>query len=118
MTFQDQLAADAVNVFASTLVFGESVTYYPEGDLEEDGVDATAVVIRNPVASLPVDGGITELVYLLAIPRSQIEAVTVDSDLVYVDDENGTSRKCLVTKIESSDAGMWRLLVRVGGAAS
>ena len=114
MTFRDRLASDGVKVFANADTFGETVTYYAEGAVEGEGEEILAVIDRNPVTALGVDSGLPETVYLLSIPTSELDSVVIDSDVIDLVDEQGTTRRCLVQSIDSWDEGMWRLRVRVG----
>lgn len=117
MTFKDELLADAIEI-CSPDYWGEQVTYYPSGNVEEEGLARNAIVERQPVEPSDVEPGQGVVLYELMIPDDSTDGVAASSvvvglDLVDLADEVGTVRRCTVIRCQD-EQGMLRMTLRVG----
>ena len=117
MTFKDEPLADAIEI-CSPDHLGEQVTYYPSGNVEEEGLARNAIVERQPVEPSDVEPGQGVVLYELMIPDDSTDGVAASSvvvglDLVDLADEVGTIRRCTVIRCQD-EQGMLRMTLRVG----
>ena len=118
MTFADQLKRDAIRL-CSKRYWGEDIVYYLGGDVEADGRALEAIIDREPEVPSATEYNQPVKEYELSIPHDKTQGVLASElspghDLVDLVDEVGVLRRCTVTSVRSSDAGMIRLILRVG----
>jgi hypothetical protein len=114
MTFKDQLAIDARQVFLNTDEHAEMIAYTPYGGTSKD---IKAVVSRRGIEPGGEDSG--------RVLRNQVEiliandadegviAVNKGGDVVALQErEGGVMKNWRVLDIINQDAGMWHLLLQ------